>query len=123
VWALVWPRGANGGRAKKEPSWEIGELSVCRGSNLSSEGLLGDRTSLITVGFFNVVKEPSASLVSTGGSAAIGVASGTRRVVGSACPLSLPERGTRSVMFVDVAAVRPEEYETGEGKSALSSGV
>jgi len=76
---------------------------------LSSEGLVGDRTSFVIVLFFNVMKGPYAAAVSTGGSAAIGVASGTHRVVGGACPMSLLGRGTRSVMFANVVAVRPEK--------------
>ena len=82
-----------------------------------------DRTSLVIVVYFSVMKGPSAAAVSTGGSAAIGVVSGTHRVVGSACPMSLPWRGTRSMMAADVVAVRPEKYVTGDGRSALSSGV
>ncbi len=105
------------------PSSEIGEIVACRGSNLSSGGLVGDRTSLVTDVFFNVMKGSSAAIVPTRGSAAIGVASGTHRVVGSACPLSLLRRGARSVMTADVGGVRPEEYATGDGRSVLSSGV
>ena len=82
-----------------------------------------DRTSLVTIVFFNVLKGPSAARVSTGGSAAIGVAGGAHRVVCSACPLSLPGRGTRSVMSADVVAVRLEEYATGNERSVMSSGV
>ena len=103
--------------------WEIGELAACRGSNLSSEGLVRDRTSLVIVVVFNVMKGPSAATVSTGGSDAIGAAGGAHRVLCSVCPLSLPGRGTRSVMSADVVAVRPEEYATGDGRSVLSSGV
>ncbi len=84
---------------------------------------MGDRTYLVIVVFFNAMKKPFAVAVSTGGSATIWVASGTHRVVGSACLLSLPRRGTRSVMSADVVAVRPEKYATGDGRSALSSGV
>ncbi len=99
------------------------ELATCRGSNLSSEGLVGDRIFLVIVVLFNIMKGPSAVALSTGGSAATWVASGTLRAVGSACPLALSGRGTRSVMSADVVAVRPKEYVTGDGKSALSSGV
>jgi len=84
---------------------------------------VGDRTFLIIVVFFNVMKRPSAATMSTGGIAAIGVASGPHRVVGNTCPLSLHGRGTRSVISADVVTVRPVEYATGDGRSALSSGV
>ena len=84
---------------------------------------MSDRTSLVIIVFFNVMKRPSAVTVSTGGSVAIGAACGAHWVVCSACPLSLPGRGTRSVMSADVVAVRPEEYATGDGRSVLSSGV
>jgi len=69
------------------------------------------------------MRGPSAAAMSTGGSAAIGIASGTHRALDSACSLSLHGLGTRSVMFADVVAVLPEEYVTGGGKSAWSSGV
>ena len=82
-----------------------------------------NRTSLVIVVFFNVMKGPSTAALFTGGSAAIGVASGTHRVVCIACPMSLPGRGTRSVMSADVVAVRPEEHASGDGRSALSCGV
>ena len=82
-----------------------------------------DRTSLVIVVFFNVMKGPSAAALSTGGSVAIGAAGGAHMVVCNACPLSLPGRGTRSVMSADVVAVRPEEYAIGDGRSVLSSGV
>ena len=82
-----------------------------------------DRTSLVIVVFFNVRKGSSTTVVSTGGSVAIGAAGGAHRVVCSACPLSLPRRGARNVMSADVVAVRLEEYATGEGRSVLSSGV
>ena len=101
----------------------IGELAACRDNNLSSEGLVRDRTSLVIVVFFSVMKGPSAATLSTGGSVAIGVAGGAHTVVCNACPLSLPGRETRSVMFAYVVAVRPEEYATGDRRSALSSGV
>ena len=68
-----------------------------------------DRTSLVIVVFINVMKGPSAATMSTGGSATIGAAGGAHRVVRSACPLSLPRRGTRSVISADVVAVRPED--------------
>ena len=84
---------------------------------------MGDRTSLVIVVFFKLIKRPSAAAVSTGRSAAIGAASGTHRVVCSACPLSFPWRGTRSATCADVVAVRLEEYATGDGSSALPSGV
>ena len=84
---------------------------------------MGDRISFVIVVFFNGVMGPSAAEMSTGGSAAIGVASGTHRVVCIACLLSLPGRGTRSVMSCDVVTVRPEEYATGDGRIALPSGV
>ena len=67
---------------------------------------MGDRTSLVIVVFFNAMKGPSVAKMSTGGVAAIGVAGGTHRVVCNACPLSLSERGSRSVMFANVVAVR-----------------
>jgi hypothetical protein len=82
-----------------------------------------DRTSLVIVLFFNLMKGPSAVAMSTGGSATKRVAGGAHRVVCSACPLALPGRGTRSVMSADVVAVRPEEYATGYRRSVLSSRV
>ena len=105
----------------KYPSWEIGELAACRGSDLSSEGLARDRTFLVIVVFFNVMKGPSVARLSTGGSVAIGVTGGAHRVVCNACPLSLPGRGTQREMSADVVAVRPAEYATGDGRSVLSS--
>ncbi len=51
--------------------YEIGELAACRGSIMSSEGLVGDRTSFVTDVFFNVMKGLSAVAMPTGGSAAI----------------------------------------------------
>jgi hypothetical protein len=83
------------------------ELAACSGSNLSSEGLVRDLTSLVIVVVFNVMKGPSAAAVSTGESVAIGDAGGAHRVVCSACPLALPRWGTRSVMSADVVAIRP----------------
>ena len=82
-----------------------------------------DRTSLVIVVFFNVMKGPSDAAVSTRGSVAIGASGGAHRVVCIACPMSLHGRGTRSVISADVVAVRPEEYATGDGRSVLSSGV
>jgi hypothetical protein len=82
-----------------------------------------DRTSLVIVVFFSIMKGSSAAALSTGGSDAIGAAGGVHRVVCSACPMSLVGRGTRSVMSADVVAVRPEEYATEDGRSVLSSGV
>ena len=84
---------------------------------------MGDRTCLVIAMFFNVMKGPSAASMSTWGSAAIGVAGGTHRVICSACPLSLHGEGSRSVMHADVVTVRLEEYATGDVRSALSYGV
>ena len=108
----MWPKGASGGREQNNPSGRSGSYL---GSNLSSEGLERDRTSLVIVVIFNVMKRQSAAALSTGGSNALGAAGGAHRVVCSACPLSLPGRGTRSVMSADIVAVRPEDYATGDG--------
>ncbi len=78
---------------------------------------------MVIVEVFNVMKGPSAAAVSIEGSAAVGAAGGAHRVVCSVCMLSLPGRGTRSVMSADVVAVWPEECATGDGGSVLSSGV